>query len=339
MWLETTCTTSAEIRAGDYGIFLKGATSDGVIERNLVICGRDRANFGAEVGISFGGGGTGFEFCPGQDCSCEDFDSVARNNIIINCTDSGMHTKRACGSKFYNNLVYNTGAGLQIQENGAGAPVDVQNNVMSHHLVGQNNVTQANNLFDVPFGTFAAVYADIDGADLTDGPNPSAFSNQGASLAEVTDDYCGAPRVGATDFGPIEFPAACATWPWPSGPVGPRPDAGVPPDAGANPDAGGGPDVGIGADAGANVDAGSMPPPDAGFTEAGVPVDVGSAPDTGVRRADSGGGRADDGGGGGGGNPRDDGGCSCASSSRGPGGDLLFGLLFLGAALVFRRRS
>lgn len=270
---------------GDYGIFLKGGTSDGLIEGNLVACAQDNPAGGATVGISFGGGGTGYSFCANQNCDCEDYDGIARNNIVLHCTDAGLHTKRACGSKFYNNTVYDVGAGVQIQINGAGAPVDIRNNVLSGGISGPGTLyTESNNLLRAPAATFRSAYANPDVADFRTGSNPSSLQDQGANLGEVTTDYCGAPR-SMHDLGAIEFPSQCDTWPWAGGaaPVDPRPDAGVP-DTGPRDTGGAGPDAGSPADAessdpdlGFAADAGvPAPRSDAGATDAGTePVDDG----------------------------------------------------------------
>ena len=229
--------------AGDYGIFLKGATSDGVVERNLVICGHLRPSFGIEVGISMGGGGTGNEYCPNRDCSCEDFNSVVRNNIVLNCSDVGLHTKRACGSKFYHNVVARSDGGLQIQENGAGDPVVVQNNVLEGSIFGGDNHSAMNNVEGASGALLSRIYRDPANADFREGSDPSVARDLAVRLPEVSEDYCGAPRPDTgRDLGPVEFPAACETFPW-SGVVPPPPrDGGVGADAGGA----GGADAGLG---------------------------------------------------------------------------------------------
>lgn len=312
---------------GDYGIFLKGGTSDGLIEGNLVICAQDNPAGGATVGISFGGGGTGYSFCANQNCDCEDYDSVARNNIVLHCTDAGLHTKRACGSKFLNNTVYDVGAGVQIQINGAGAAVEIRNNVMSAGISGPGTLyTESNNLTRAPATTFRSAYADPDQADFRTGSDPSSLKDQGASLNEVPADYCGATR-SAHDLGAIEFPSQCETWPWAGAVVvpNPTPDAGVPDTGTPAPDAGAPPrDAGVTPDAGADpVDSGG-PVDDAGQTP--NTADGGSVPSG---PADAGGGAL---------GPGDDltGGCSAVVQ---PSSSLLW---LLGAGLWFfasRRRA
>ena len=218
--------------SGDYGIFLKGATSEGIVERNLVICGHLRPSFGIEVGISMGGGGTGFNFCPNNDCSCEDFNSVVRNNIVLNCSDTGLHTKRACGSKFFHNVVAQSGGGLQIQNDGAGAPVAIQHNVLGGSIVGGTNRVATGNIEAGP-GALSMIYRDPANADFREGRDTTSVRDLAADLGEVPEDYCGTPRPrGASDLGPVEFPAGCETFPW--GGVVPPPlvDGGVSLDAG-----------------------------------------------------------------------------------------------------------
>ncbi len=259
---------------GDYGIFLKGGTSDGLIERNLIICAQDNAAGGATLGISFGGGGTGYSFCPNQNCDCEDYDSIARNNIVLHCTDAGLHTKRACGSKFYNNTVYDVGVGVQIQINGAGAPVQIRNNVLSAGISGPGNLyTESNNLISAAASVFRSAYANPDLADFRGGSNSSALENQGANLGEVAGDYCGTTR-NMIDLGAIEFPGACDTWPWP-GALVPSPggaDAGLRDagqrDAGQR-DAGQRDAEPPGPDASVAPDAGVVTPADGGARDAG----------------------------------------------------------------------
>ena len=122
---------------------------------------------GASVGISFGGGGTGAQFVPNDDNSCEDFNSIARNNIVAQTTDAGLHTKRACGSKFYHNTVFDVGAGLQIQINGAGDPVDIQRNILQGRITGQNNRTEQDNLIQASLADFTGAYADPANLDFS----------------------------------------------------------------------------------------------------------------------------------------------------------------------------
>lgn len=233
-----------------YGIFVKGGARDAVIERNLVIGAKVLPpGTGAAVGISFGGGGTGAQFCNpnnvgGGGCACETFDGIARNNIVLNTTDAGLHTKRACGSVFAHDTVYNTGLGLQIQNVGAGAPVVLRNSVLGKGITG--TATSEGNLLNVDDATWKKLFVDPGAADFTEGADASAIRDKGAALPAVTDDYFGAARQGMTDLGAIELPTKGKVWPWNEAPGGSgngAPDGGgatVPP-GGSQPGTPGGP--------------------------------------------------------------------------------------------------
>ena len=201
-----------------YGIFLKGGTSDGVVERNLVIGAKVLPpGAGAAVGISFGGGGTGPQYCATDNmdasyCTCEDFRGIARNNIIVNTSDAGLHTKRACGSKFENNTVFGAGIGLQIQIEGPMAPVELHNSILNGSTSGK--LLASDNLLGVSPADFKKIYADPDALDFSQGSDPSAALHKGPSLPDVTDDYFGAPRGVMNTWGAVELPAAGNVWPW-----------------------------------------------------------------------------------------------------------------------------
>jgi hypothetical protein len=246
---------------GEFGIFLKGATSDGIIEQNLVLCAKDRPLAGTSVGISLGQGGSDPQYCPNQDCSCEDRNGIVRNNIVAHCTDTGLHALRACGGRFYNNTVYDTLGGLQIQEDSPLAPVEIRNNMMSQRIFGGSNYVASDNLVEVPDVVFQSVYAEPDQENFGDGADLSAVLDRAAILSEVTSDYCGRTREGSFDFGAIEFPAACVTWPWSADRLPPgtgNPGTGNPP---GNPGTGnpGTGNPGTSPDPGADLDGGGPP--------------------------------------------------------------------------------
>lgn len=187
-------------------------------------------------------------------CKCEDTGGIARNNIIIRCNDAGFHTNSACGSKIFNNLIYATSPGLQIQSMQAGVtPIELRNNVISDSVpTNATQITASNNLVNQSDTLINGYYTDVGHVNLTAGANSQTLSGAQV-LAEVTDDYCGTPR-GTTPYrGPIEFPARCATWPWLGNAMAamdagvPTTDAGNPTDAGTTPtDAGTRTDAGTG---------------------------------------------------------------------------------------------
>ena len=199
-----------------YGIFVKGGARDAVIERNLVVGSRDLpAGSGAYVGISFGGGGTGSQFCAPDNrgnggCTCEAFAGIARNNIIAHTNDAALHTKRACGSIFASNTVHDSGIGLQIQNEGTSA-VLLTNGVLDNKLVG--NAQSDNNALSLGVDGLKKIYADPDALGFGKGPDPAAAAGKAKVRPDVTTDYFGHPRT-ANDLGAIELAAAGTVWPW-----------------------------------------------------------------------------------------------------------------------------
>lgn len=195
----------------NYGIFLKGATTNSVIERNLVAGSFDRAaGNGAVVGISFGGGRMGVQWCAAGNqgaggCVCEDYDGVARNNIVMNTSDVALHVNSACGSKFLNNTVYNAAAMLQIQSFEGVGDIEMRNNVLDGALPARNNLVASDNLADV---NFADLYSDASTLDFSAGAGAAALAAS-ASLTGVVTDYCGITRSNTPSRGAIEMPAAC----------------------------------------------------------------------------------------------------------------------------------
>lgn len=92
-----------------YGAFLKGGSTFGVIERNLVIC-EWRHKGGTRIALSLGGGGSGpAGICQNQQCNPEHSNGILRNNIITDCpVDVGIYLNKAANSLIYNNTLYNT---------------------------------------------------------------------------------------------------------------------------------------------------------------------------------------------------------------------------------------
>ncbi len=112
-----------------YAGFLKGNSSNGVYERNLVICEWRHAG-GIRVGLSFGGGGTSNKaICDGGDCSRNHSDGIIRNNVIANCAgDVGIYVNKSSDIGIYNNLLFNT-YGIDIRFPVSTA--DIRNNVIA----------------------------------------------------------------------------------------------------------------------------------------------------------------------------------------------------------------
>lgn len=192
-----------------YAAFLKGNSRDGIFERNLVICERFFTG-GIRLGLSFGGGGTGPQFCDGGPCPPEHQNGIMRNNIIVNCpADVGIYLNAATNSRIQHNTLYNTtGIDVRFVESTA----DIRNNVLSGQIRNRDNgtSTQTANLTQVSNATFAAWFANPAQANfnLLDG---SSIVNQGASAPLVTNDFCGTARSdGTNDIGAVEYVAANA---------------------------------------------------------------------------------------------------------------------------------
>jgi len=195
----------------NYGIFLKGATTNSVIERNLVAGSYERSHGGGiSVGISFGGGRMGTQWCAADNtgaggCTCEDFGGIARNNIVVNTSDTALHVNSACGSKFLNNVVYNAPTMLQIQSFEGTGDIEVRNNVLDGGLPGSSNVVASGNMTNADF---AALYNNASALDFSAGTGAGDLAAN-LPLPDVTTDYCGTPRSNAPSRGAIEMPAAC----------------------------------------------------------------------------------------------------------------------------------
>lgn len=93
-----------------YGIFMKGASEGGRIERNLVICSEDKVSRpGIRVGISFGGGGTGPQYC--RDGRCDAYEhhrGLAANNIVAHCNDTALDVNQSKQIVLAHNTLINT---------------------------------------------------------------------------------------------------------------------------------------------------------------------------------------------------------------------------------------
>lgn len=111
-----------------YGLFMKGHSDHGLIERNLVIGAREVATPGARVGLSLGGGGTDTPFCRHQTCAVEHSAGIIRNNIVLNGSDVGIYLNRASHTLgAHNTLLMTTGIDVRFPTSSA----TVLNNVLT----------------------------------------------------------------------------------------------------------------------------------------------------------------------------------------------------------------
>ena len=104
-----------------YGAFAKGAGTDNLFERNIVICEwRLQRAPGQRVGLSLGGGGTGPQFCRDRRCIVEQERSILRDNLIASCSDDGVYLNNAAASRLEHNTLVDTG-GVTVRFAGSSA--------------------------------------------------------------------------------------------------------------------------------------------------------------------------------------------------------------------------
>ncbi len=240
-----------------YAAFLKGASRDGIFERNLVVCSRLHGGSGARIGLSFGGGLTGAAFCETTEaenpsCATEHFNGIMRNNIVMHCSDVGIYNSRSNGTQLLDNLVYDTSG---VDSRYSTSSVTARNNIVvgGFHPRDGGTIDAANNLL-LTNTQVEALYVNVADNDLAPAAADSIIDD-GVTLAAVTDDYCGQPRdQGAYDIGPVEYRATggCDTSVWPKTLPSEPGDDGGPSDDGGPTDSDGGDDRGDGnGDAGA----------------------------------------------------------------------------------------
>ena len=186
-----------------FGIFMKGASEGGRIERNLVICSPSEISQpGARVGISFGGGGS-FPQNICRNASCDRFEhsgGLAASNIVAHCNDSGIDVNHSVQTVLTHNTLINTSG------------IDVRRSPSSARIHG--------NLLE---GGIRA----RDGAQINEGINqnsrasslfsdPTRLNLGWKNLPDVTStiplgskDFCGIPRPSPASMGAFGNLEAC----------------------------------------------------------------------------------------------------------------------------------
>ncbi|MSP72658.1 MAG: hypothetical protein EXR76_10865 [Myxococcales bacterium] len=128
-----------------YGAFMKRGGSGGRFERNLVLCTRDVTTGGTRIGLSFGGGGTGPQFCaPAFDaavpCDVEHTGGVLQNNIVVACSDVAVYLNRSAATKvLFNTFIAISGLDFRF-DNTSGEAVA---NVLSGAIRDRDGATSA----------------------------------------------------------------------------------------------------------------------------------------------------------------------------------------------------
>lgn len=137
-----------------YGAFLKGNSSNGIMERNLVICSKHPAN-GIMIGLSFGGGGTSVQACANQDCTYEHSHGIIRNNIIINCSDVGIYLNKSYDILIeHNTLLLTSGIDVRFRE----SSVSVNHNIISGSIRSREGGEIIESDSNMTLGTVLGMY-------------------------------------------------------------------------------------------------------------------------------------------------------------------------------------
>ncbi len=245
-----------------YQSFMKGGGKKGLYERNLVVCTKDETSGGTRIGLSFGGGGTGPQFCapafnPATPCDPEMTDSTMRNNIIVNCSDVAIYLNKAKNSHLlYNTMIATSGVDFRF----ASSTGEADGNVLASAIrprepADESRITRGKNLDNVMAADFLSWYVAPLVGDLRKKGDLSSLLGKGTARADVANDFCARPRSGAHDLGALQASLGdCDTLHPPIGDAPPGGDAGSPDGAAPPSDAstGGGPG---GGDGSANGDA------------------------------------------------------------------------------------
>ena len=213
-----------------YESFMKSGGARGTYERNLVICSRATTG-GTRIGLSFGGGGTGAQYCapaydPNVPCTVEHSDGVMRNNIIVNCSDVGIYINRGKSTRIlYNTLIATAGIDFRFDTTVGEAAGNLLAD--SIHLRDGGTFTDGGNMTNVADTTFAAWYRAPLAGDLAVIGDVSSLISAGPMRPDVTNDYCAQARPATMlTLGAIEHSVGtCDTT---------RPPVGMPPGGGSD---------------------------------------------------------------------------------------------------------
>lgn len=198
--------------AGDmvsYGAFLKGNSRDGLFEKNLVVCSKNHSG-NTRIGLSFGGGGnlpaTNNPVCESSDCTTLHTNGIMRNNIVINCSDTGIYLNLSAQTKVYNNTLINTN-GIDVRF--ANSSAEIRNNVSNStaRIRDGGTMTTANNVFNANLNNIYFL-SNLSDLSVKDG---LLILGQGAVLGDVSQDVCSQNRQSMNDVGAIQYSGNNAT--------------------------------------------------------------------------------------------------------------------------------
>lgn len=193
-----------------YGAFAKGGGTNNVFENNIILCEYLlRAPGMQAVGLSFGGGGTGAEFCRDRRCITEQENGVIRGNLIASCSDDGIYLNRAAATKILHNTLIDT-AGIAVRFPTTSA--DVEGNLVDGQIRVRNGalLRATDNIDTSTLRLFTGShplrqYLEIYDASARRPPPPRRTLRDAPKVA----DLCGSDLKETHAYGAFDDFAAC----------------------------------------------------------------------------------------------------------------------------------
>lgn len=190
-----------------YGVFLKGGSRDGLIERNVVACER-RHRGGFRIGLSLGGsGGESPPICEEGSCRPRHIGGALRHNVVLNCPrDAGIYLNAAARTAVERNTLYDA-LGIDVRFPGASAALAgnvVSGGVLARDggqaLLGPENLAAGS----LDGATFTTLRRDDDQPPPAKTPRPPAVDAaalgrdrlQAAMRDPAAGDFCLRERSG-----------------------------------------------------------------------------------------------------------------------------------------------
>jgi hypothetical protein len=186
-----------------YGLFMKGGSREGRIERNLLVCSlRDISSPGVRIGISMGGGTTDKGYCRDKQCPTEHSGGVVANNIIAHCNDAGIDVNRSNQILVSHNVLINT-AGISLRDPISSA--DLLANLLEGGVHVRDGALM--NGRDNTIGALRGLFEAPDHLDLRWQSTPATVSIE----PKVSDDFCQRKRGATTLSGAFDNSQPCAS--------------------------------------------------------------------------------------------------------------------------------
>jgi len=140
-----------------YGAFAKGAGRSNRFIANVVLCEYQLVGVGGRrVGLSFGGGGSGAQFCRDGRCIVEQEGGLMQSNLIASCSDAGIYINRSLQTQLVHNTLLDT-AGVEVRF--AESYAIAQGNLVDGGLIARDDA--AIELMDNRTSLFSAAFVGI----------------------------------------------------------------------------------------------------------------------------------------------------------------------------------